>query len=88
MPARSGKQYLQAIDRLGANMWVDGKKVSGNISDHPSLKGVMKSTAKLYDVQLLKENEDIMTFKSPLTGSQVGTSFMKPSNKEDLERRR
>ncbi|WP_455663412.1 4-hydroxyphenylacetate 3-monooxygenase, oxygenase component [Pradoshia sp.] len=88
MPARSGKQYLQAIDRLGANIWVDGKKVSGNISDHPSLKGVMKSTAKLYDVQLLKENQDIMTFKSPSTGSQVGTSFMKPSNKEDLEKRR
>ena len=88
MPARSGNQYLQAIDRLEPNVWIDGMKVSGRISDHPSLKGVMKSTANLYDVQLLKENQDIMTFQSPLTGKRVGTSYLKPERKEDLEKRR
>jgi len=88
MPARSGKQYLEAINRMRANVWIDGKKVTGNMSGHPSLKGVMKSTADLYDVQLLKGNQDIMTFRSPSTGNQVGTSFLKPETKEDLEKRR
>lgn len=88
MPARSGKQYLQAINQLKTNVWIDGKKASGHISDHPSLSGVMKSTAHLYDVQLLKENEDIMTFRSPSTGNRVGTSFLKPERKDDLEKRR
>ncbi len=88
MAARSGKQYVQAINGLKANVWIDGNKISGNISDHPALKGVIKSTAKLYDVQLRKENQDIMTFRSPSSGKLVGTSFLKPESKEDLEKRR
>ena len=40
---------------MNAEVWIDGKQVEGNISDHPSFAGVMKSQARLYDLQLEKD---------------------------------
>ena len=61
-------------------------KLKGNIADHPSFSGVMKSQAKLYDLQLKKM--DVMTYTSPKTGEKIGLSFLEPKTKEDLEKRR
>lgn len=82
----SGKEYLNRINRMNAEVWIDGKQVEGNISDHPSFAGVMKSQARLYDLQLEKMDE--MTYPSPKTGERIGLSFLEPKTKEDLERRR
>lgn len=58
----------------------------GNISEHPAFRGVMESQAKLYDLQCDPSIQDIMTFTSPKTGSQIGTSYLEPKTKEDLEK--
>ena len=88
MPIRSGSEYIDKIDCMQSEIWVDGKKVNGKISEHQAFKGVMKSQAALYDLQLKESNRDIMTFHSPDTGNLVGTSFLEPKTKEDLEKRR
>jgi 4-hydroxyphenylacetate 3-monooxygenase len=67
---------------------VDGEKVTGNISDHPSFKGIIGSQAQLYDLQLHPNYRDKMTYLSPLTGQSVGASYLIPKTKDDLAFRR
>jgi 4-hydroxyphenylacetate 3-monooxygenase len=88
MPAKTGQQYIERVDKARSNVWIDGKRVEGKISEHPAFKGVMKSQAALYDMQHDKDKQDFMTYKSPTTGERVGTSFLQPRTKEDLEKRR
>ncbi|MFD0825801.1 4-hydroxyphenylacetate 3-monooxygenase, oxygenase component [Neobacillus sp. M.A.Huq-85] len=85
MPAISGKEYIDRINHNPAEIWIEGKQVSGNISEHPAFAGVMKSQAKLFDRQLTMNN---MTYTSPTSGNQVGVSFLEPKTKEDLAIRR
>ena len=51
MPAINGKQYIDRIDALSANIWYNGRKVTGKLSEHPAFKGVMHETARLFDLQ-------------------------------------
>jgi len=88
MPAITGKDYLERIDRLQTNVWIDGNRVTGNISEHPAFKGVMKSQAALYDLQYEETVNDVMTYPSPSTGNLVGVSYLQPKSKEDLMNRR
>ncbi|TYS67583.1 4-hydroxyphenylacetate 3-monooxygenase, oxygenase component [Sutcliffiella horikoshii] len=84
----NGKQYLDRINSLQTNVWHNGKQVQGNISEHPAFSGVMRSQAALFDMQHDEKYKDIMTFESDTTGNLVGTSFLRPTTKEDLEKRR
>jgi 4-hydroxyphenylacetate 3-monooxygenase len=88
MPAIRGTEYINRIDELKANVWVDGKPVTGKISEHPAFKGIMKSQAALYDMQYDDTLEDIMTYTSNTTGQKVGMSFLQPKTKDDLIKRR
>ena len=88
MPAKTGKQYIERVDNAQANVWINGEQVKGKISEHPAFKGVMKTQAELYDMQHNPTKKDYMTFISPTTGERVGTSFIQPQTKEDLEKRR
>lgn len=88
MPAKTGKQYIDRVDSLRANVWINGSQVSGKVSEHPAFQGVMKSQGELYDMQFDPNKQDYMTYTSPSSGDRVGTSFMRPRTKEDLEKRR
>jgi 4-hydroxyphenylacetate 3-monooxygenase len=88
MPAISGREYINRINGLQSSVWVDGERVTGNISDHPAFKGTMKSQAQLYDLQYHPNYKNKMTFPSPLSGNAVGASYLIPKTKEDLEFRR
>ncbi|MBK3494760.1 4-hydroxyphenylacetate 3-monooxygenase, oxygenase component [Viridibacillus sp. YIM B01967] len=88
MAAITGKQYIDRINRLKTNVWIDGKPVTGNISEHPAFKGIMQSQAALYDIQHDASLKGVMTYPSPTTGDQVGLSFLQPKTKEDLAKRR
>ena len=88
LPAINGEQYISRINALQSDVWLDGERIVGNISEHPAFSGVMKSQANLYDLQHDKSIHDIMTFTSDTTGNRIGTSFMRPITKEDLEKRR
>ena len=88
MPAKTGKQYIDRVDQAQANVWINGEQVKGKISEHPAFKGVMKSQAELYDMQQDPAKKEYMTYVSPTSGERVGTSFIQPRTKEDLEIRR
>ncbi|MFF2754047.1 4-hydroxyphenylacetate 3-monooxygenase, oxygenase component [Psychrobacillus sp. NPDC058041] len=88
MPAITGKQYIDRIDQLKTDIWIDGKPVTGKISEHASFKGIMKSQAALYDMQHDTVLKDVMTHPSPLTSEPVGMSYIQPKTKEDLVKKR
>ena len=88
MGAINGKEFINRINQLNNEIWLDGKKIEGLISEHPAFKGVILEKAALYDLQLNPEFTSEMTFLSPETGSPIGLSFMQPRSKEDLIRRR
>lgn len=88
MPAKTGQEYIERIDRANADIRIDGEKVKGKISDHPAFKNVMKSQAALYDLQHAPDTKDVLTYESPLSGDPVGVSYMIPKTKEDLAKRR
>ncbi|MER2260906.1 MAG: 4-hydroxyphenylacetate 3-monooxygenase, oxygenase component [Psychrobacillus sp.] len=88
MPAITGKQYIDRIDQLNTEIWIDGKRVTGKISQHPAFKGAMLSQAALFDMQHDPKLKDILTYPSPSTGDAVGLSFIEPKTKEDLVKKR
>ncbi|MFC9539284.1 4-hydroxyphenylacetate 3-monooxygenase, oxygenase component [Lysinibacillus sp. NPDC056959] len=88
MPVITGQQYIDRIDALQTYISIDGKVVTGKVSEHPAFKGVMKSQARLFDLQ----NEDAlfeeMTYVSPSSNNRVGMSFLQVMAVEDLVKRR
>jgi 4-hydroxyphenylacetate 3-monooxygenase len=88
MPVINGAQYISRIDQLHANVWYNGEKVKGNISEHPAFKGIMRSQARLFDLQVHPDTKNLLTGISEYTGKPVGTSYLAPKKKEDLEKRR
>lgn len=87
MGISTGEQYLKRINQLKTNIFLGGSCITGNISEHQAFKGVMVSQAKLYDLQHQPDLIDIMTFTSGKS-RLIGTSFLEPKTKEDLEKRR
>ncbi|GGJ57924.1 4-hydroxyphenylacetate 3-monooxygenase, oxygenase component [Virgibacillus salexigens] len=87
MPAISGDDYLRRIDQLKTEVWYNGQKISGPISQHPAFRGAMKSQAELYDIQLKDNYKELMTYPSPTTGDRIGTSYLQPITKYDLFKR-
>ena len=88
MAAITGKQYIERIDGMGIEVWIDGERITGKISEHPAFSGVMKSQAALYDLQHDAQKKELLTYASPTTGDPVGISFLEPRTKEDLVKRR
>ncbi|MGO4889906.1 4-hydroxyphenylacetate 3-monooxygenase, oxygenase component [Anaerobacillus sp. MEB173] len=88
MGAIKGAEYIKRIDQLNNEVWIGGERVKGNISEHAAFKGVMKSQAKLYNMQHDQSLKDLMTFVSPATGNRIGMSFLVPTTKDDLRKRR
>ena len=88
MGAIAGTEYLNRINQLKNEVWLDGKKVEGPISEHTVFKGILQEKAALYDLQLNPEYTHDMTFLSPESGSRIGLSYMQPKSIEDLKKRR
>ncbi len=88
MGAITGADYIQRINQLNNEIWFDGEKVEGLLSEHPAFKGLLQTKAALYDLQHDPKIKNEMTFTSPLSGEPVGVSYLQPKTKEDLQKRR
>ncbi|GGF32136.1 putative 4-hydroxyphenylacetate 3-monooxygenase [Halobacillus andaensis] len=88
MTIMTGAEYLERINKLGSEVWIAGEKVTGDISEHPAFKGVMKSQAELYDMQHKKSFIERLTFADDKNNQKVGISYLIPKTRADLEKRR
>ncbi len=87
MGAVNGRQFLRRLDSTPREVWYGDEKISHSVSEHPAFRGVAKSIAALYEMQLSSGLVETMTYKSPSTGERVGASFLQPRTKEDLAKR-
>lgn len=88
MPARTGRQYLDAINRQEREVWLDGRRITQNVAEHPAFRGIAGSLAELYDLQHRPDLAGELTYPSPAGGQPVGVSFLPPRTRADLTRRR
>jgi 4-hydroxyphenylacetate 3-monooxygenase len=88
MGAINGKELINRIDQLKAEIWFDGEKITGKISEHPAFKGILETKASLYDLQLEPSLLNELTFISHDTNEPTGLSYLQPKTKEDLVKRR
>ncbi|CAN5541937.1 4-hydroxyphenylacetate 3-monooxygenase, oxygenase component [soil metagenome] len=86
MPARTGKEFIAGLQAEPREVYIGGERVT-DVTSHPAFKGIIDSLAHLYDMQHDPEYRDELTYVSPDTGDRVGTSFMQPRSREDLEQR-
>jgi 4-hydroxyphenylacetate 3-monooxygenase len=83
MGARSGNNYLSALRRLKAEIWLGGQRVD-DPTTHPALVHCARSIASLYDMQM--EHPEAMTFRLD-DGDRAGMSFIQPRNPEEVRKR-
>jgi 4-hydroxyphenylacetate 3-monooxygenase len=88
MPARNGAQFIETLNNSRRDVQVHGERVEKGVAEHPAFRGVVKSYAQLFDMQLDPSLRDVMTYESPTSRERVGTSFMQPKSPDDLDRRR
>ena len=87
MPARTGAEYIANLKENGPEVYLHGERVK-DVTTHPALRGGVETLARMYDMQHDPAIRDEMTYVSPTTGDRVGTSFIMPRTKEDLDARR
>ncbi|MEK4485812.1 4-hydroxyphenylacetate 3-monooxygenase, oxygenase component [Psychrobacillus sp. FSL H8-0484] len=88
MGAIDGENFINRLNGLNSEIWFDGEKVEGLISEHSAFKGLIHTKASLYDLQHDPKIKNEMTFKSPISGEAIGLSYLQPKTKEDLIKRR
>ena len=87
MPARTGEEYVAALDERAIRVEIEGESYTGGVSQIPQLRNVVRTYAELFDLQHEPDLRDVMTYESPLTGERVGMSFLQPQSVDDVERR-
>ncbi|WP_026691276.1 4-hydroxyphenylacetate 3-monooxygenase, oxygenase component [Alteribacter aurantiacus] len=85
MPAKTGEQYINRLKKASNHIYLHGERVD-DVTEHPGLKNVVRSMAKLYDLQY--EKPEKMLYTSPTSGEKVGMTFLQPTSIEDLIKRR
>lgn len=84
----SGKEYIDRINDLRNEVWLDGKKIEEKISDHPAFKGILKEKSSLYDLQKDPNLKDEMTFLLPGKEETIGLSIFTAKNERGLKEKK
>jgi 4-hydroxyphenylacetate 3-monooxygenase len=88
MAVRTGQEYVERLAQTRPSVELNGETITGPVTEHPALRGVVRTYAELYDLQHDPDLRDVLTYESPTSGERVGTSFLVPKCAADLERRR
>ncbi|REJ37925.1 MAG: 4-hydroxyphenylacetate 3-monooxygenase, oxygenase component, partial [Bacillota bacterium] len=87
MAVRTGAEFIENLRTAPRDVQVHGERLRSGIADHPAFRSLVRSYARLYDLQHEPALRDIMTYPSPTSGEPVGVSFLMPQTREDLEKR-
>lgn len=86
MTLLTGQQFIERLNKMENNIIIEGKNVTGDISEHPAFEGIIKTKASIYDMYFQKELQSKLTFKKE--GTIIKRSLQKPETKHDLQTRR
>ena len=88
MAARTGQEYVERLAQTRPVVELNGERISGPVTEHPALAGVVATYAELFDLQHDPELRDVLTYESPDSGARVGSSFLVPRDAGELDHRR
>jgi 4-hydroxyphenylacetate 3-monooxygenase len=86
--ARTGQEYLEALDERAIQVEIEGRQYTGRVSEIPQLRNITRTYAQVFDLQHDPGLRDVMTYESPSSGERVGMSFLQPASVDDVVRRR
>jgi len=85
---RTGRQYLDKLNAMTPEIYINGEKITSNVADHPLFAGLARTYAHLFDMQHDPEHAAALTVTDPASGDQIGASFLIPRTEDDLVKRR
>ncbi|HET9082220.1 MAG TPA: 4-hydroxyphenylacetate 3-monooxygenase, oxygenase component [Trebonia sp.] len=88
MGIRTGRQYLDKLNGMTPEIYVNGEKITSNVASHPLFRNNARTYAHLFDLQHDPAHSGDLTYASPATGDLVNASFLIPRSEADLVRRR
>ena len=88
MGIRTGRQYLDKLNGMTPEIYVNGEKITSNVADHPLFRNNARTYAHLFDMQHDPVHQAALSYPSPSTGDLVSASFLIPRSEADLIRRR
>ncbi|WP_347548858.1 4-hydroxyphenylacetate 3-monooxygenase, oxygenase component [Pseudalkalibacillus hwajinpoensis] len=83
-----GKEYIDRIDALQNEVWIDGEKCVEKLSSLAPFKGILKNKASLYDYQCDPANHKLFRYSLTDGVGEYGFSYHQPQSIEDLTNRR
>jgi len=86
MAVCTADEYRERIAGLRPRLFMGGKRVE-KLIEHPVTKGVIESTARVYELTMDPQYADIMTATSHLTGETISRSMHIHQSNEDIEKR-
>ena len=84
MPARTGAEFLEGLARARTQVEIQGETLNGGVASHPAFRNVVRTYARLFDIQHDPAHRNVLTYPSPRTNDPVGTSFLIPRDEQDL----
>ena len=84
MGIRTGQQYLDKLNAMTPEIYVNGEKITSRVADHPLFRNIARTYAHLFDMQHDPAHQDQLTYASPSTGDLVNASFLIPRSEADL----
>jgi 4-hydroxyphenylacetate 3-monooxygenase len=79
MGARTGREYIDALDERAIDVEIEGERSTGGVSRIPRLRNVIQTYGELFDLQHDDALRDVMTYVAP-SGERVGMSFLQTSS--------
>jgi 4-hydroxyphenylacetate 3-monooxygenase oxygenase component len=86
MPAKNGRVYLDSL-RDGRELYARGERIA-DVTTHAAFKRTAETLAGLFDLQYAPDYADKLTYRSPISGDPVPMSYLIPTSRDDLVRRR
>ena len=86
MAVCTADEYRERVAGLRPRLFMGGKRVE-KLIEHPVTKGVIESTARVYELTMDPQYADIMTATSHLTGETISRSMHIHQSNEDIEKR-
>jgi 4-hydroxyphenylacetate 3-monooxygenase len=83
---RTGKDYLEALSRRGAELYIGSERIK-DVASHPAFRNAAQTVAQLYDITSDPSNHGNLTSVDPETGKRYSNIFLRPHTQADLNAR-
>jgi 4-hydroxyphenylacetate 3-monooxygenase/anthranilate 3-monooxygenase (FAD)/4-hydroxyphenylacetate 3-monooxygenase len=87
MPVRTGQNYIKSLKVSPREVWIDGHQIE-DVTQYATFIRPISAIARLYDMHHSPDWSGLLTYPSPKTGDPVAVSFLAPTNRAELLKRR